>query len=208
MNAFVTQYPNEWDRPSMEILLSGYSDQCRQPEIIRLTFSFNWQTGSFSADVTEEVKVGAYNVVFGGQYDVIQRVVVGVDINAYASLKNECWDILESYRREIQSGLDAASVNYTVPNINQAERKYDLFGRGFQQVGITGISSDVGSLSEQAGIDLVSFLINTMIKSQEFSSSIPTVGGDIHIGIIDASAGFRWISREEYRFENHCTPKF
>jgi exosome complex RNA-binding protein Rrp4 len=46
-----------------------------------------------------------------------------------------------------------------------------------------------------------------MIKAQQFSGSIPTVGGDIHIGIITKANGFVWISKEEYTFRGHAVPK-
>jgi exosome complex RNA-binding protein Rrp4 len=46
-----------------------------------------------------------------------------------------------------------------------------------------------------------------MIKAQQFSGSIPTVGGDIHIAIITRANGFVWISKEEYTFRGHAVRK-
>jgi hypothetical protein len=203
---FVAEYPEESTRPSMEILLSGYSEGKRQPEVFRLNFQYDWSTKAFGAEILPEVKPGSYNVIFGGQYDVIQRVVNGVDISSYFSLKTRCLEILKSYRESIQQNLDDSNITYKIPEIDETDRKHDLFGQGWG--GVSRLSSDVGSLSEQAGIDFVTFLIHTMIKAQEFSSAIPTVGGDIHLGLITASDGFRWISKEEYKFQGHTIPKF
>jgi hypothetical protein len=46
-----------------------------------------------------------------------------------------------------------------------------------------------------------------MIKSQQFSYGMPTVGGEVHIALITKTDGFRFISREEYRHEGHFVPK-
>ena len=49
--------------------------------------------------------------------------------------------------------------------------------------------------------------MNIMIKSQQFSEGMPTVGGEVHIALITKSAGFRFISREEYCHEEHYISK-
>ena len=46
-----------------------------------------------------------------------------------------------------------------------------------------------------------------MIKSQQFSSMLPVVGGDVHISLITKEDGFRFISREEYEHEGYRTPR-
>ena len=74
--------------------------------------------------------------------------------------------------------------------------------------GVRGIFSDIRSLSEQAGINFVEFLIATMINAQDFSDRIPTVGGQIHVAIITPSQGFKWISKEEFKFQNHSVPRY
>lgn len=206
VNAYESQFPNAWERPLIEIILSGYSTGERFPEVFRITCNFNWQTNAFNAEITEEVKPGNYDIIFGGQYDVIQRVVNGIDIASWASLKERCLEILRNYRSEVQNEITKSGIKFAIPNLDESEARFDLFDRNFG--GVSGIFSDVGSLSEQAGIDFVTFLVETMIKSQEFSSSIPTVGGDIHVGLITASQGFHWISKEEYKFEDYTTPKF
>ena len=46
-----------------------------------------------------------------------------------------------------------------------------------------------------------------MIKSQQFSSGMPTVGGDVHIALINRTRGFRFVSKEEYHHQEHYIPK-
>lgn len=206
LETYISQIPRDEERPSMEVILSGYSYASRQPEIYKITFDYNWNTNKFNSEIQEEVKTGDYSVVFGGQYDVIQRVVFGIDLPSFSALKQKSLEILRNYRSELQEQISKSGTQFNIPDINDSDPKYDIFDNNFG--GVNGTSLDIGSFSEQAGIDFVAFLIDTMIMSQEFSSSIPTVGGDIHIGIITAKDGFKWISKEEYKFQDHTTPKF
>lgn len=205
LTAFADQFQYEWQRPEMEILLSGYSAGHQEPEVYRLLFYYDFSAKEFHSDIIKEVDRGDYNLVFGGQYDVIQRIIRGVDFNSYVSLKARCHELLNSYREQVIASMGSNSV-FPIPAIDPTAAEWDLFNGNFG--GVVSNFTDIGSLSEQAGIDLVTFLINTMIKSQEFSTSIPTVGGDIHIGLITSDNGFRWISKEEYKAQDHSTPKF
>ena len=73
--------------------------------------------------------------------------------------------------------------------------------------GLSGFETSVGDFSDQNAINCVGWLIELMIRAQEFSNSMPTVGGDIHIAIINRKDGFRFVSEESYRFQNHTVPK-
>lgn len=204
---FAKEIPTESNRPRMDVILSGFSDGQRSPETWKITFSYDWAQQKFLKEIDADKKGGEYGFTFGGQYNVIERIIYGVDIESWGSLRANGWSMLEGYQKEVEAALNVAQVNVVIPKIDRANDKYSVFGTNFG--GVRGVFfSDVGSLSEQAGIDLVHFLISTMIKSQEFSSSIPTVGGKIHLGLITAADGFQWISKEEYRFESHTIPKF
>jgi hypothetical protein len=204
---FTKEIPIESNRPRMDVILSGFSAGERSPETWKITFSYDWVQQKFLKEIDADKKGGAYGFTFGGQYNVIERIIYGVDIESWGSLRARCWSMLEEYQKEVEAALTAAQANVVIPKIDRTKDKYSLFDKNFG--GVRGVFfSDVGSLSEQAGIDLVHFLISTMIKSQEFSSSIPTVGGKIHLGLITVADGFQWISKEEYRFESHTIPKF
>jgi hypothetical protein len=206
-SVFAKEIPTEMNRPRMDVILSGFSAGHRSPETWKITFSYNWSQQKFEKDIASEKKRGSYGFAFGGQYDVIERIIYGLDLQSWDSLRERCWSMLEEYQKEVDAALSLAQASVVIPKIDRNDNKYSLFGTNFG--GVKGVFfSDVGSLSEQAGIDLVHFLISTMIKSQEFSSSIPTVGGNIHLAIITAEEGFKWISKEEYRLETHTVPKF
>jgi hypothetical protein len=204
-NAFVTDIYNQaygtlpdTYKPTMEVLLSGYSAGSLLPEVFRLTFSG-------SPTIRQEVVAGKYDIIFSGQYDVIERVVSGIDLDSYINLVDRSEEILNTYRDQLQAHLQANNVQVTLPPPDLQNTALQLFGVNFG--GVKGLNSNRASLSEQAAINFVEFLIDTMIKAQQFSGSIPTVGGDIHIAIITKADGFAWISKEEYLFRGHAVPK-
>ncbi len=75
-------YDNEFEelpekyRPLMEVIVSGYSKEGIQPEVFRIILGQ-------SPNVQEEVRAGDFNIVYGGTYDVIQRIVDGIDFRAH-----------------------------------------------------------------------------------------------------------------------------
>lgn len=194
------EIPESFMRPTMEVILSGYSSAHREPEVWRLTFSFNRNAKKFECSAKNDIPRKQYSVIFGGQYDVIQRVVNGIDLPSYISLRERTVKVLQAYYEELQSAVQSIDAKIKIPTADFTQEKYNIFGDDMG--GVTRNFYDVGNLSEQAGIDFVYFLIDVMIKSQEFASSIPTVGGKIHVAILTKNAKFKWISRESYRFEN------
>ena len=69
---------------------------------------------------------------------------------------------------------------------------------------LDGFDTEWGDFSEQNAIECVDFFINIMIKSQQFSSRLPTVGGEVHVGLITKMGGFRFASKEELRHGEHA----
>lgn len=185
-------------KPTMEVLLSGYSSNSHLPEVFRLVFSA-------TPENKVEVAQGQFNIIFSGQYDVIQRVVMGIDLQSYLNLSDKSEKILKAYRDELTKFLTSNNVQLVLPEPDMNDTKLQIFADDFG--GIKGLNSNSASLSEQAAINFVEFLIDTMIKAQQFSGSIPTVGGDIHIAIITKANGFVWISKEEYIFRGHAVRK-
>lgn len=192
VSIYDAEIPAPDQRPMMEILLSGYSNSHRQPEIFRILLQWDWNEQKFVSDVKCEVQRGNYDIQFGGQYDVIQRVVVGIDLKAWHNLQFRCGEILNTYKSKIEADLLAHGHQLAILPPDLADPVLGLFSKDFG--GVSGIFANVSDLSEKAGIEFVEFLIMTMIKAQEFSSSIPTVGGDIHLGVLTKSSGFRWVA--------------
>ena len=203
---YARELPIELSRPAMEIILSGYSTAHTEPEVWRLDFSYNSFQGQFQSNARNQLKRKEYNVVFGGQYDVIQRIVNGIDTASSVSLRLRTVEILEAYHKELMGKLQAIDPKIEIAKPNFFDEAYNIFAR--DSGGVTCLYPDAGSLSQQAGIDFVYFLIDMMIKSQEFSSSIPTVGGKIHIALLTKADKFRWISKESFKIENEHIPMF
>ena len=186
-------------RPVMEILLSGYSKSSWEPEIFRIEISNEKK-------ITPELNDRKYNVVLGGQRNIIERVVYGLDIDGLSALHQRSEKILNNYRDAVIAKLTESNLSFTPPEIDTEDKAYSLFGDSLG--GVKGIFSGVAGLSEQAAIDFAEFLLTTMIKGQQFSGSIPTVGGAIHMAIISKKSGFKWISKEEYKFQGETVPKY
>ena len=83
-------------------------------------------------------------------------------------------------------------------------KELDMFSGGWD---LEGFNANWGDFSEQNAIECVNFFVNIMIKSQQFSYGMPTVGGEVHIALITKKDGFRFISKEEYHHEGHFVPK-
>ncbi len=207
MAIYDKEVPMKTARSAMEVILSGYSAKHRQPELWRLPFAYDHKKSDFDCDVSNTIKRGDYNVIFGGQYDVIQRVVNGIDSSSFWAIKERAVAILNDYHDEVQAQVHSVDPALDIPKPNFWDKKFDIFER--DAGGVTRLFPDVGSLSEQAGIDFIYFLVDVMIKAQQFATRIPTVGGKIHVGLLTKNAlKLRWISEEGFTYEHKHIPKY
>lgn len=183
-------------KPGIEMLLSGYSKAktAWQPIIKRISFGEK-------EDITDSFAGGNYGVAFGGQYDVIQRVVQGIDEQNYFNVQQQYKKILNNYYNNLITYCEKEKIDIELPSPDQYK---DLTKNEWE---FSGLSTPYSNLSDQAAIDFVHYLVEIMIKSQQFNNRLPTVGGDIHIAIITKSKGFQWISREEYKYKDYGVPK-
>ncbi len=113
---------------------------------------------------------------------------------------------MAEHRDHLQEWLKKEDSKIEIPEPDLTDEDLKLFGRDFG--GVCGIITHLGNLSEQAAINLVEFLIQTMINAQYFSDRIPTVGGQIHVALINPKDGFKWISKEEFKFKGHSVPRY
>lgn len=147
MNLYAQEVPEKWARQTMEVFLSGYSAKHRQPELWSLTFSYNRQSADFECDVINRIPRGTYNVTFGGQYDVIQRVVNGIDSSSNFALRQRTVDVLNDYHDDMQAKIHAIDPKITIPKPSFWDKKYNLFEN--DAGGVTRLFPDVGSLSDK-----------------------------------------------------------
>ncbi len=206
LEIYQAEFPAEQRRPTMDLILSGYSEAYREPELWRIKFTFDRQKFVFETSAHNQIKRQEYSVIFGGQYDVVQRIVNGIDDQSYFSLRERMVKILEEHFVDLEQELKLSHPDVSLTKPNFWGKKYNPFED--DQGGVTRVFPDVGSLSEQAGIDLVYFLVSAMIQAQSFAQAIPTVGGKIHVAMLTKDTPFRWISEEAHTFEGRPIPKF
>lgn len=191
------EYGNKEFKPELEIIVSGYSKNHNKPEVYKIKFEEDGKK------VEEEAGRGEYKIVFGGQHDVIQRVVYGLDFSNFLNFIRRAHKLINDYNEILQEELDEEENDFTIPKVESVIRKLNITSSSWT----SGMSSDWSNFSEQASIDFVDFLVDIMIKSQQFSNKLPTVGGKIHLAIITKSEGFKWISKEEYKYNGYGIPK-
>ena len=68
---------------------------------------------------------------------------------------------------------------------------------------LEGLNPSFANFSEQNLVEAVDFFVDTMIRAQEISDSLPTVGGKINIAVIRKDSGFRFVSPQEWTHREH-----
>ena len=194
------RYKDSYEKPPIELLVSGWNKGVNHPLIYRINFPDN--------KILKTLE-GNYGISLGGQYKEIARLVHGTD--AYNKYLIELrFKALLQYLLDETERLNPEGVSW--PDEDFLEN-FAMFGlenpndSESREWGLNGFETSVGDFSDQNAINCVGWLIELMIRSQEFSNSMPTVGGDIHIAIINRQDGFRFVSEESYRFRDHTIPK-
>lgn len=116
--------------------MSGYSKGEIQPEVFRIILGQ-------SPYVREEVKAGDFIIVYGGTYDVIQRIVGGIDFRNFSNLKERNREILDNCNRLIETKLSEADLKFDIPEFDENDPDFDLFGKDFG--GVRGIFQTLGA---------------------------------------------------------------
>lgn len=167
-NLYNSAFPKDSYKPALEIIVSGYSKRFNKPEICKVEFD-----ADKDGTITKSCERGKYKIVFGGQYDIIQRLVYGIDLTNFVKLRNHLDKILYSYKNHVESHLKSQNFDLKLPDPFDIEETKDLIETNFWD----GVDLSLPNFSEQAAIDFVEFLVEIMIKAQQFSNKLPTVGG-------------------------------
>jgi len=199
--AFIkTYYDKEFSegasKPDLELMIGGYDKEKQVPSIYRIYV----EKGQVEQTFPDEDPFG---IAFGGQMQEIQRIVFGTDSINRVRLIARANSLIENTQTFFQALLDENGIVFQLPMIDTAREKQFYIFNGWD---LEAFDANWGDFSEQNAIECVNFFVEIMIKSQQFSSKLPTVGGDVHIGLITKDAGFKYISREEYTHEGYNTP--
>lgn len=190
------EYKEEEQRPRLELILGGYGKKSALPEVHRIILP--------KKKIHIEWKEGDFGMIFGGQMKEIQRIAFGTDFGNRLRLQERHISLLRKYRDKINQFLKKQNIATKIPELTTDEMvALDIFADGW---GLQGFQADWGDFSEQNAIECVDFFVNIMVKSQQFSSSLPTVGGEVHIALINKNK-FRFVSKEEYYHAGHNIPK-
>jgi len=182
-------------KPPLELMIGGYSKQKQLSSVYRILIHENNIEFTFK---------GEFGVSFGGQYQEIQRIVFGTDTLNSLKIIDRFENLINKYKGIAESYLKQKGINENLPVVDDKLKKQLNF---FDQWGLDGFDAPWGELSDQNAIECVSFFVEIMINCQQFSARMPTVGGDVHISLINKQEGFKFVSREEYVHEGYSTPK-
>lgn len=192
---FECAYPDERIRPNLELILGGYDKRGQIPKIVRIKVSEN--------KVVDTVR--KFGIVFGGQMKEIQRIVFGTDGENKRKIGSRHIDLLNKYRDKMKELLKQKDISIEIPDLSENDKKQlEIFSDGWD---LDGLNTNWGDFSEQNAIECVDFFVDIMIKSQQFSEGMPSVGGQVHIALVTKTEGFRFVSREEYSHGGYFTPR-
>ena len=193
---YLKEHPEKGDtyRPMLEFILAGYSKRQQLPSTIRITFP-KGEIDPFG---------DGFGIMFGGQTKEIQRIVFGTDsdnrdliVYRYAAKMFEYHKLLTEHLRKNNIAID-------LPAPDKYGNQLHIFSEGW---GLEGFQADWGNFSEQNAIECVHWLVEIMCKAQQFSSALPTVGGEINLAIVTKSDGFRFVSKREYQVGDFSIPR-
>jgi hypothetical protein len=167
----------DWaNKPVLELMIGGYDKQKHTPNIYRIHVH----------EKRIESMGDGFGVVFGGQMTEIQRLVFGTDSLNRIMLVDRARRLVAKYREQVLTALRENGVRFDIPEVQLKD--YDIFSDGWS---LQALDAEWGDFSERNAIECVKFFIDIMVKSQQFSNKLPTVGGDVHIAIITKTDGFK-----------------
>ena len=189
---YSTVHQSKRRRPGLEAILGGYDKNRHTPGIIRLHVAKNELDDP-------DYDFGLY---FGGQVTEIARLVHGTDAENKIRLTLRSRHLLERYRELLQKDLKSRGAKVKLKQPQEFGDELELF----HDWGIEGLDANIGAFSEQNAIECVDFLVSIMIKSQQFSAQMPTVGGAVQLAVVKRATGLTWISKREWQHGDHCVP--
>jgi len=152
----------------LEFILGGYDKRSPIPKIVRIKLP--------KKEIEETLKEGNFGIVFGGEMKEIQRIVFGTDFSNRIKIGSRHIELLRRYRDKMNDFLKQNNVSLEIPELSMDEiEELDIFSNGWEP---DGFSANWANFSEQNAIECVDFFINIniMIRSQQFSVGMPTVG--------------------------------
>jgi 20S proteasome alpha/beta subunit len=187
---YEAEVTDEFLPPELELLIGGYDRNRQWPVIYRADVRRNTLERVFDA--------GEFGVAFAGQMDWIQRIVFGTDTRNKVNLRRRTEKVLDLYRQKIVERLESDGHNVEVPTADTLGEELQLF----HEWDLDGLEASWDEFSEQNAIDCVDFFLYIMIRAQDVSQQLPTVGGSVHIAVIRKD-GFHPVTKEVWKHGDH-----
>ncbi len=189
---YIEQYPDANSRPELEMMLCGYDKHRYTPGVLRLHVHEN-RLGDSDYD---------FCLFLGGQTKEIQRLIFGTDVYNKTRLMARGEDLLKRYHALLTEQLAAAGVDFKLKEPEEFGDELKIFhGWNFE-----GMAANWSAFSEQNAIECIDFLVKLMINAQQFSTQVPSVGGDVQVAVIKKGSGFTMVSRREWRHGGYSVP--
>jgi len=164
---FMTQWnqtmPKDYMGEPMIFLVGGYDEKSIYGRIFQIVIPTKPQPTEKNAGQ------GEFGVTWGGQLEIVTRLLSGYDPNLSNIIQNE--------------------LNLSVEQRTKLEEKLKIFA----------LPIPFQFLPLQDCVDLSIFLIKTTIELQKWSIGIRGVGGEIDVATITRTDGFNYIQRKEIK---------
>ena len=131
--------------------------------------------------------------------DWIQRIVFGTDSRNRVKLRVRADELLGLYRQKLEEHLQSIGQQFELPNHSDFGDELQMFHGDWD---LDGLDANWPEFSEQNAIDCVEFFLEIMIRAQDVSSQLPTVGGNTHIAVIRKD-GFFPVTKEVWTHGEH-----
>jgi hypothetical protein len=185
-------YTDPQSRSDLELMLCGYDKQQYTSGMVRIHVQ---DQRVFEPDYD-------FCVFFGGITREIQRLVFGTDMFNKMRLIDRSKEVLNRYYDLLVKDLELQEIHTSLKKPEDFNDELNLFNNWR----LEGLAADWGTFSEQTAIESVDFLINIMIRSQEYSTQIPSVGGEVQIALVKKNSGFKFISPRAWRHGDFTVP--
>lgn len=176
-------------RPELELMLCGYDKRKYTPGVVRIYVHENKIHGP-DYDLC---------LFLGGQTREIQRLVFGTDAHNKVRMIKRVNDLLEKYHQLLSQQVEASGIKLKLNMPGEFGDELKLFN-GWD---LQHLEANWSAFSEQNALECVDYLINVMIRSQQFSIEMPSVGGRAQIAIIKKDSGFSFISKIDWELGDY-----
>lgn len=162
MTQWKTEMPQDYKGDPLIFLIGGYDEGAAYGKVFQVTVPYQ------PKPLEQSAGQGVFGITWGGQYEILVRILSGLDPNLTAAIKDKL-KLTDAQKKELDEFLPQA-FNLSIP--------YQF-------------------LPLQDCVDLSIFLIRTTIELQKWMIAVRGVGGMIDVATITRTEGFKYVQRKE-----------